>query len=90
MVGVTLKDHNFFKPNTVYEIRECLGEMLIVEIGQGAIAEENETVADSPVRHHWATDIGYLIGVVGSAMFLSRRELTEHIKAQEELYERDF
>lgn len=89
MIGATLNDHNFFKPNTVYEIRDIMGQHVIVEVGQGVMAQENETVADSPVRQHWGTEIGYLIGAVGGKMFLTRKEFAAHSKAIEEQHERD-
>lgn len=74
-IGVTLKNHNFFKPNTVYEIVERFGEIAIREVGQGVPAESGETVADSPVREHWANYIGDIIGTLGQTLFLTRDEL---------------
>lgn len=89
-IGVTMKDHNFFEPNTVYEVVDVLGQHIIRKVGQGVVAEEGETVAASPVRLHWSTEIGYVIGVGGASLFLTREELAAHSKQLEDEYnERD-
>lgn len=85
-VGVSLKDHDFFKPNTVYEIVDVFGQHVIRPVGQGVPAEQGETVADSPVREHWANYIGDIIGTLGQKLFLTRKELKQ---IQESLRERD-
>lgn len=42
MLGVFLDQQNNLKSNTVYEIREVLGELVIKEIGPSAIGDTNK------------------------------------------------
>lgn len=74
MIGVALKGHDFFEPNSVYEIVDVLGGIIIRKIGQGTPAEEGETVADSPIGQHWCQHIGDVIGMAGSSLFITRKE----------------
>ena len=82
MVGVALKGHNFFEPNSVYEIVDVLGTHTIRKVGQGTPAEEGETVVDSPIGQHWSMHIGDLIGMAGPSLFLTRAEVKKHHDAQ--------
>lgn len=45
-LGVTLKGNNtFFKPNSVYEVREILGEPTLVRVGDAHV-NWNRTISD--------------------------------------------
>ena len=77
MIGCVLKDHNYFKPSTVYQIVEVCGGIMLQEVGEATPAKENETVADSPVRAHWSCEIGHVIGSVGQYLFLTRDEVRQ-------------
>jgi hypothetical protein len=67
----------FFKPNTIYEIRECLGELRIVEVGQAAGAGPNNCASgynrDNGTQFSWAEDIGNVLAK-GGRIFLTREE----------------
>lgn len=82
MLGVALKGHNFFEPNSVYEIVEVLGTHVIRKVGQGTPGGEGETVMDSPIRQHWAMDVGDLLGLAGANLFVTRAEMIEYQQAQ--------
>jgi hypothetical protein len=66
------------KPNTIYEIQEILGQLVIVEIGMACGAGTDNCLGDkynSPgVMFHWGSDIGDLIASYGGQMFLSAKE----------------
>lgn len=82
MLGVALKGHNFFEPNSVYEIVDVLGTHIIRKIGQGTPAEDGETVLQSPIGQHWAQDVGDLLGMAGANLFVTRAEMVEYQEAQ--------
>lgn len=81
---------NAFKPNTVYEIREVMGEKQIVEVGQGIGAGPNNCVSDmmseGKTPFHWGQHIGDIIAWHGSTMFMTYEEYMEHCRQQWEKY----
>lgn len=70
------KEH--FKPNTVYEIREVLGTLTIVEIsrgiGLGPDNGSNGKINEHGRLFHWAEDIGSILGKWGAGIFLTEDE----------------
>jgi hypothetical protein len=76
ILGAAFKN-NPFKPNTLYEIVDILGELVIREVGESIIAGEGETYHDSPVQHTWGTSIEHVINEQGKHLFLSREELAK-------------
>ena len=84
-VGTLLKDGvGTFKPNTIYEIREVLGELQIAEIGQGVGAGSDNCVSNMMSEgknpFHWGQDIGNIIDCFGKIMFLTYEEYQDHCK----------
>ena len=69
------------KPNTVYEIRDVMGTLTIVEIGQGQGAGPDNCIsssmADGETLFHWGQDIGYILADAGAALFLTADEMKE-------------
>jgi len=67
----------FFKPNTIYEIRECLGELRIVEVGQASGAGPDNCAStrlhDNGTQFSWASEIGHVIAQ-GPTIFLTHEE----------------
>lgn len=70
------------KPNTVYEIREVMGVLQIVEVGQGIGAGPDNCVSNSmsegKTPFHWGSDIGHTMDCFGKIMFLTYEEYMEH------------
>lgn len=73
------------KPNTIYEIRDVLGTLTIVEVGQATGAGSDNCVSDKmsegKAPFHWAQDIGNIIACHGKHMFLTMKEYTELVKS---------
>lgn len=66
ILGVSLKGHKFFKPNTVYELREVLGEITIKEVGKSWLGANG--------RKEWARTIGDIVEIHGRKTYLTREE----------------
>ena len=79
-----------FKPNTVYEIREVLGALTIVEVGQGIGAGpdncSNQVMSDGKNPFHWAEDIGHIIACQGRLLFLTMQEYITYVDDQRKKY----
>ena len=56
-----LKGQTFFKKGMVYEVRETLGEIHIVEVGRSAVGGEGCRFSDSPVPAHWVENIADIV-----------------------------
>lgn len=75
------------KPNTVYEIRDVMGVLSIVELGQGiggGPAEENcyaNKITDI-TPFHWAQDIGDIIATQQNHILLTEKEYIQLLKNQ--------
>ena len=88
-IGV-LMSQGVFKPNTVYEIKEILGELTIREVGMACGAGSDNCVSnnlsDGKAMFHWACEIGHIIAMHGRHMFLTLKEYEAwHEKYREEL-----
>lgn len=85
-----LMDENqkIFKPNTVYELVECYGEIVIREVGQaGGAGEQNcvsNMMSEGKTLFHWGQDIGYLLRCHGKYMFLTLKERFEQIAREKQ------
>lgn len=79
-----------FKPNTVYEIRDVMGVLTIVEVGQGVGAGSDNCVSnmmsEGKTPFHWCCEIGYIIDCYGKIMFLTYEEYKEHCRQSWEKY----
>lgn len=89
-IGALLKEgKGVLKPNTVYEIREVMGVLQIVEIGQGCGAGDDNCasnkMADGKTSFHWAQDIGNIIACHGKHMFLTLKEYLSLYNSKEEI-----
>lgn len=90
-IGSLLKSgQGVLKPNTVYEIRDVMGALTIVEIGQGIGAGSDNCVsnmmAEGKTPFHWGSDIGHTLVCFGKIMFLTYEEYQEHCKRSWETY----
>lgn len=71
IIGACSKDSCSLKSNTVYEIKEIDGEMVIDEIGESWITMEYNHETGEP---GWTADIGNLMRCFGGKLLLSRDE----------------
>ena len=73
-----LMSQGVFKPNTVYEIKEILGELTIQEVGMACGAGPDNCVSsslgDGKTMFHWGCEIGHIIAMHGRHMFLTIEE----------------
>ena len=81
------------KPNTVYEIRDIMGTLTIVEIGQGVGAGSDNCVSDmmseGKTPFHWGVSIENILGSHGKTMFLTYEEYQDYCdKVWKEHHER--
>jgi hypothetical protein len=69
----------YFKPNTIYEIKEVLGQLIISEIGQATGAGPDNCSSrylnDPRVQFSWSYDIGEVISMGKNALLTE----TEHL-----------
>ena len=76
-----LMSQGVFKPNTVYEIKEVLGELTIQEVGMACGAGPDNCVSsslgDGKTMFHWGCEIGHIIAMHGSHMFLTLKEYAD-------------
>jgi hypothetical protein len=73
IIGASFRSHNF-KPNTVYEIRDVVGELMVCEVGESIIAGRDETYQEAPSRDTWGSAIGDILANHGAELMLSRAE----------------
>ena len=73
IIGASFRSHDF-KPNTVYEIRDVVGELMVCEVGESIIAGRDETYHEAPSRDTWGSAIGDILANHGAELMLSRAE----------------
>lgn len=82
IIGATLKGQTFFEPNQVYELVECMGEVMIRKLGQSIVGTMEEGHANWPIRHlSWASSIDTILGEGDRELMLTREEYAQ-IQAQ--------
>jgi hypothetical protein len=75
------QDTNLLKPNYVYEIREILDTLTIVNMGESAMGMYPiEAQLDSPLRgmvSHvgWCSEVSYILSVGGGQHLVTRTEM---------------
>jgi len=67
---------NPFKPNTVYEVVDVLGQLTVREIGQSAILNMNEP-RKSALASTWGSSIDELLVHRGATLVLTREEYAQ-------------
>lgn len=73
------QDTRLLKPNHVYEIREVLGVLTLVDMGESAMGMyPPQAQLDSPLRGlvspGWCSDVGYVLGAGGGQHLVTRSE----------------
>lgn len=92
-IGVLFKGGlDYFKPNTIYEIKEILGALTIVEVGRATGAGPNNCSSRnldySKVQFSWSSEIGHVIDH-GAGIFLTEKEHIALKKEQDEIREKE-
>lgn len=75
LIGAAFKG-NTFKPNTVYEIVDVLGELTIREVGLSFIRNMNEP-RHGRVGETWGSSIEQIMNEHGPALILTRDEYAQ-------------
>jgi hypothetical protein len=85
LVGAVLKNQELLKPDHVYQISECLGELVITEVGQSIIPENNHDDTEGKTFEYgsWSGNIAHLMNDAGNKMLLSIKEYKEIIEKEE-------
>ena len=73
------QDTDLLKPNHVYEIREILGVLTLVDMGESAMGMyPPQAQLDSPLRGlvspGWCSEVGYVLGAGGGQHLVTRSE----------------
>jgi hypothetical protein len=74
LVGASFQGHDFFKPNTVYEFREVLGEVSIHAIGESIIRHIGEPATNANSMLTWGSSIDQLLSETDKELVLTREE----------------
>lgn len=82
ILGAAMKTNNVLKPNTIYEIREILGSLVVVEIGLSAAVVEPNT-ADKP-NNIWACGIDMVLTCYRDRWLLTLDEWKRRLKFLQE------
>jgi len=67
MIGAFLKNQEYIKENTVYEIIDSMGALILVEKGESWIPENGNFIS-------WANSIDHIMINVGNNMILTKKE----------------
>jgi hypothetical protein len=74
------QDTNLLKPNHVYEIREILGVLTLVEVGESAMgmypaeAHINSSLRGMVSHAGWCSEVGYVLSAGGGQHLVTRSE----------------
>lgn len=71
IIGAATKGETELTPNTIYEIRECMGELTIVRIGPSAIKNPGEK---SPVMTNWGHSVSEILDCSNNVYLLTEGE----------------
>jgi hypothetical protein len=74
------QDTNLLKPNHVYEIREILGVLTLVEVGESAMGmcppeATAQGVRKGLVGPGWCSEVGWVLSVGGGQHLVTRAEM---------------
>lgn len=79
ILGVSIKGHNFFKPNTVYELQEIMGEILIKEVGPSWLGADKN-------RKEWGRTIGDIVEFNKGYAYLTKKEYDKALEQKKKLH----
>lgn len=88
IIGTMMKDCGTkLKPNTIYEIADCLDTLTIREVGQSLVSKGR--VADSPIGVSWAQTYDAVAAQAGQWLFISELEYSRILEARRRADEQD-
>lgn len=77
----------FFKPNTVYEVKDVFGTLTIVEVGRASGAGpdncSSERLDYSKVQFSWCSDVSHVM-CLGGRQFLTEKEYLDSMTDKED------
>lgn len=74
LIGASLRNHDFFKQNTVYEIRDVFGEISIHAIGESIVRHIGEEATNTNSNYTWGSSVDQLLVEMGPELILTREE----------------
>jgi len=88
IIGSAVTDQSIFEPGMVYELIECLGEVMLRKVGPSIVGTMEEGHANWPIRHlSWASDISTIVSEGGRELWLSRDEYAQVMAQRKKEYE---
>lgn len=75
ILGSALKSNTVLKPDRVYELREIMGEIFVVDVGECRVQNPSNKKGEPPRRLSWALNIGDLVDEGGKTLWLTKREM---------------
>jgi len=78
---VFMRSNTELKANRVYEIRDVLGELSIVDVGECGVGPEGIASSHDQLRDVcWGNEVGHVLDVGRHCAFMTREELDEQAK----------
>jgi hypothetical protein len=80
IVGAAFKQQdgiNGLKPDHVYEIREFLGELMIVDLGLGIVRQPKEAMKDKNLFLNWGSNFAHIVTSSAKTYLLTLKEMKE-------------
>ncbi len=76
ILGAAMRGSDALQPNTIYEIRECLGELTLVKIGPSAIKNPGRVAPKAPHHLHlsWGNDVNWILACGNGKHLLTETE----------------
>lgn len=86
ILGAMFRDQSsgLLKPNHVYEIREVMGVLALVEVGESVMGMyPREATTTNPHKGMvpgvgWCSEVGYVLSVAGGQHLIAREELQQN------------
>jgi hypothetical protein len=76
IIGCSIKGHKFFKPNTVYELKEVMGEVIIEEVGKSWLGADKR-------RKEWGRTFGDIVAIHQNYTWLTKEEYDRAMAVQQ-------
>jgi hypothetical protein len=74
ILGGFMKEQDFFKPGKVYELREIMGTVQIVEVGDCVVANCPKQKDDIPDVPSWGNSVENILLTLGNKFLLTKKE----------------
>lgn len=79
IVGVRIRGSSLLHPGRVYEIREVMGDAVLVDVGPSAVKNTLPDYEGKPYSlcFCWGNTVGHLLSCHPNEVFLTEREATD-------------